>query len=385
MVGVATSVVVLEVALQTIEATPLWRVLPLVEPILGLADADTGYAFVPGADGIWTRENRALVHINSLGTRNPEMPREKPAGTTRVGVTGDSLVEALQVDQSATFLAQAEARLNAAGYPAQILNLAMSGNGPLRQLVRLEKMAPGLDLDLSVAFLSAPDFLTGELLDDGKNPGYVPDGAGGLTRGYAFRNRFAVRAMKTWYGRELLELIRHSVVVRMLYLWSREPLEARLGLPATAVAWPSKPSQVSCGQGMMARLRRLWHDRQPMLNWLTVEKVLDEFAAVQAAQGFPVLLVVDHLPLPAPDCPEEVVQRAELVEMVRRDVERRGMGFVDWRSHLAEVAAVEGVELRMLTGFGSQRGRGGHLNHLGHDIYARELTRMLPPYLAARK
>lgn len=378
VLGGVVAVAVLEAALRTIEVTPLWRVLPLIEPILGQADADTGYAFVPGAQGIWQRENRAPVHINALGLRNPEMPHEKPPGTLRIGLTGDSMVEALQVEQAETFAARAEARLNAAGRPVQVLNLAMSGNGPLRQLVRLEKLAPGLDLDMAVSLLAATDFLTGELRDDSQNPGYVADGQGGLRRGDAFRQRFAQRAADTWAGRGLMAVIRHSAVARMLYLRSREPLPSLLGVKATTPAVPAAAAAPDCG-GSLDRLLRLWRDHEPAADWQAAQTLLDEFAAHARNRGIGHLLLIDHIPLAASGCPADADHRGQLVGLIRQDVERRGMVFVDWRRRLLDVAPA--ADLNQLQGFGLQRGHGGHLNPLGHRVYAEALAATLTPFV----
>lgn len=133
-VGLGVSVIIMEAALHLIEATPAWRVLPVVERQLGWPDPDQGYAFRPNQSIINVRENRAIVTTNSFGIRDRETVLEKAAGLTRVALMGDSRTEALQVGDGQSFDTLAEHLLNEAAGRRQyeILNLAMSGAGPLR-------------------------------------------------------------------------------------------------------------------------------------------------------------------------------------------------------------------------------------------------------------
>ena len=64
-----------------------------------------GQVFIPGKTAIHTVrfESRNNVTINSHGMRNPEVPLEKPAGTKRIAVLGDSFASNLPVPQAAVF------------------------------------------------------------------------------------------------------------------------------------------------------------------------------------------------------------------------------------------------------------------------------------------
>src|SRR6266436_2466777 len=121
--GGMLALLVVDFGLRLIEATPLWRILPVVQPILGQPDKDFGFESTPGARGIWTTEHRALLQLNSLGLRDVERDLAKPAGAFRIGLLGDSMVEAAQVSQQATFAAIAERRLRADGYNLELINL----------------------------------------------------------------------------------------------------------------------------------------------------------------------------------------------------------------------------------------------------------------------
>jgi hypothetical protein len=131
IVGVVLSFLATELLLRVIEWTPAWKVLPVVERELGWPDPDLGYALRPGLDIINVRENRARPTTNSLGMRDRERARIKPAAGYRVILTGDSFTEALQVEDHETFAHLAELAVNT-GRPAQqveLLNFGMSGAG----------------------------------------------------------------------------------------------------------------------------------------------------------------------------------------------------------------------------------------------------------------
>lgn len=61
------------------------------------------------------RFGRFTVRTNSLGFRGPEITREKPAGTYRILMLGDSVVFGWGVDDEVTFVRRLETELNARG------------------------------------------------------------------------------------------------------------------------------------------------------------------------------------------------------------------------------------------------------------------------------
>src|SRR5262245_65638125 len=99
------------------------------------------------------------------------------------------MVEGAQVGQQASFGAIAERQLRADGHNLELINLAIAGPSPIRQLWRLERRGYPLNLDLVIANSAASSFLSGKLLDDSENPAYVHTGNGQLAVGYGFRER----------------------------------------------------------------------------------------------------------------------------------------------------------------------------------------------------
>jgi hypothetical protein len=384
LAGVLLALLAVEVLLRLIEATPLWRVLPVVEPILGHPDRDVGYDFTPGASGIWPRENRAVVRINALGLRDVERSRAKPAGYVRIGLLGDSMVEATQVDQSATFGALAERLLWAGGRKVQLINLAMAGPSPIRQLLRLEKHGYSLGLDWVVANSAGGSFFSGLLLDDSENPAYVESSDGRLVRGHGFRSRLSQRFADHPVGRAFVALYQGSPLFRMLYLHMKKPWPAFLGLPTA----DSGPTTLAAGNAdacaaATALLRphiELWRDHRPARAWASTRQFLDDFAAGTSAHGVRVLYAIRDIPLPPAGCETAGRQRADLMSALAPEFTRRGMRFVDWSAAVAETLGAR--DTSRLQGFGVNRG-GGHLNYDGHRAWAATLVRVLDGELSS--
>jgi hypothetical protein len=383
LAGTVCAAFIMEAGLKVIRTTPLWRVLPVIEPILGQPDQDTGYVFTPGMSGVWTRENRAALTITDLGLRGPAgITTAKPPGTLRIALFGDSVTEALQVDYAATFGAQLQQQLTRDGRTVEVVNLAMSGNGPLRQLVRLEQRGYAFEPDIVLSVTSPFDFLTGELRDDSVNPGYVPDGRGGWTRGYAFRNRFSVREADSLMGRTFLVAIQQSEIARMLYLRSRERLPKLFGVEAAARPASAAAAQVdSCHSADLDRLQKLWQGHEPAADWAVMNLYFDELAASAAGRPVRLLYAMRDLPVPEATCTAQQAQRAALVATIEAFLATRGIVFIDLeRRIVADTGAAGSSSLKTLRGFGLQLGQ-GHLNEDGHRRYAAALAALATPFL----
>src|SRR5207342_2150916 len=79
------------------------RIVGFHSTVFQQMDPVTGRSLRPGARGWFTSEGRALVEINSDGMRDREYPLQKPAGTVRIAVLGDSFAEAMQVSLEDSF------------------------------------------------------------------------------------------------------------------------------------------------------------------------------------------------------------------------------------------------------------------------------------------
>lgn len=132
LVAVVAALLVAEVGLRLIG----FRYL-----LLYREDADVGYSLRPGAEGWWREEGEAYIRVNSDGLRDREHAKEKPPGTLRVAVLGDSYAEALQVPAESAFWSVAERSLQdcaaLGGRKVEFINFGVSGFSTARELILL--------------------------------------------------------------------------------------------------------------------------------------------------------------------------------------------------------------------------------------------------------
>ena len=101
-----------------------------------------GFRSTPGRTSWSFGENDHPVagRINAMGWRDRERTRDKPAGTIRIAVLGDSYVEAMQVEIDSTFVAVAERSANARDSGRyEFMNFGRSGMGPAEEYIVLER------------------------------------------------------------------------------------------------------------------------------------------------------------------------------------------------------------------------------------------------------
>jgi hypothetical protein len=113
-------------------------------PTFYTTDDERGFRLRPGARGTYRKEGESFVEINSAGLRDREHPKEKPPGTLRVAVVGDSYAEALQVPAGQAFWAVAERTLNEqcpalAGRRVEMINFGVSGYGTAQELITVRR------------------------------------------------------------------------------------------------------------------------------------------------------------------------------------------------------------------------------------------------------
>ena len=370
--GLFLSMLVVEGGLRIVKATPMWRALPVVPPVLGGPDRKVGYSFTPNLRTVWIDENRTRIEINELGLRDSGISLQKPSGTLRVALTGDSYIEALQVNQRLTFDAVTERILAGSGLNAEIANLGMSGHGPLRQFVRLRRKEPILSADMALSFIRAGDFVNKDLFDDSKHPAYVPDGNGGLKEGTAFKHRLTVRLSDHPVFIGALWAVQNIEVVRIAYwLYKKWVISALLAQAAKKkLVQPQNRQAIDvCMRGSLERQKSLWLENKPREHWRRVEKFLNDYSDWSRRTNVPVLVAffLDLPPHSSQVCGSEKKLRKSIFETARREFSRRGFAFLDFERLLAKRLIKTGKPLQI---YGFRYKQRGHLNPIGHRIYA---------------
>ena len=105
-------------------------------------DPDLGWANRPGAAGVLVEpELEVEIAINAAGLRGPEVSIEKPSGTRRVALFGDSFAEGWGVAEPDTIRARLEARLRARDSEAraEVLNFGVAGYGTDQEFLLFAK------------------------------------------------------------------------------------------------------------------------------------------------------------------------------------------------------------------------------------------------------
>lgn len=123
-----------------------------------------GHGLRPGTSGysISKGEFRVAYQINSLGMRDREYAPQKPPGTFRLLILGDSMTEGFSVELRDTFVKRLERRLNAsppqANLKYEVANLGVASFSPLLQYLFLKETLPRLEGDFLVLNLDPSDF-----------------------------------------------------------------------------------------------------------------------------------------------------------------------------------------------------------------------------------
>ena len=166
---VIANVIVFVVGLLAIELAgrvffyfrPAYHVLH-IEP-----DRVTGWKQLAGHNYVWTgmywwaADFSAPIRVNSHGFRDHERKLDKPTGTTRVGILGESYAEAMQVPIEETGAQLLEEFLNeAAGdsSPFEVLNFAVTKYSLGQYLLTWEEAASRFDLDHVIILVSSHVF-----------------------------------------------------------------------------------------------------------------------------------------------------------------------------------------------------------------------------------
>jgi hypothetical protein len=370
LLGFMMAAGVFELALRAMAASPWWRVLPTVSTQFDGPDAELGYAHRPNVEGLWVRENRALVRINAQGLRDRPRSNAAEPGTMRIAIAGDSITEALQVDESDLFTLRTEEKLRRMSKNVEVLNFGLSGALPLQQLLFVRSRGLPIGVDAAVFIFSAADFLNPLMRNDHFLPAYVDTPSGDVAVGRSYLERRSHRLAETWVGQTFFWIVDHSLVANAIY--TRLKLRLLPDLPTGVTSAAARNVCAELRDNLDAQ-SRLWGAGEPAWAARRVNRFLSDVPKL--LEGRPAVFMLSGFGSPTTRCPAEMQIRAEVVSRARSIIESRGIHFVDLESAILEKMPDENGFHR-LGGFGARLGY-GHLNPWGHEIYAQVLTEVL--------
>jgi len=123
-------------------------------------DAVLGTALIPGRSGRHQRCYDGYVSINAHGMRDRERTTEKPPGTYRIGIFGDSLTEAVHVQSEQTAHSLLETTLNETGCTeCEVLNFSVAGYSTVQEYLRYVTLGRRFDLDVAILVVIPNDVI----------------------------------------------------------------------------------------------------------------------------------------------------------------------------------------------------------------------------------
>lgn len=120
-----------------------------------IPDPLLGYRYMPGREFWFFKENDHPItgRINNYGFRDDDWELNKPSGTYRIAVLGDSIVEALQVEADRTFLSLTEHNLNQNHeLKVDLMNFGRSGFTQTEELLVLKNDVMQFAPDMVILF-----------------------------------------------------------------------------------------------------------------------------------------------------------------------------------------------------------------------------------------
>jgi hypothetical protein len=372
LVGLVLAAVGTEAFFRIVDATPLRWVLPLPQVAPFGPDFATGYRHRPDISGMWLTEHRNFIRTSNLGLRDRDRPLAHGAGPRTV-IVGNSIIEALQVSESQTGPAVAEAILSHELPGAEVVNLGLSGARPAVYVARLQSQGLALSPNLAIVVLDVEDFFTSATIDDRAFTGYRSDANGAFHLSYAFRNSSGYRFRTSRAGRIFYWLLDHSEAVRIINARKNVGIFAELS-PAAAA---EEGGSTKCSAANLEPYAALFIKGEPADMRGVLDAFVRDLAAIQHDKRLPIIVATRAIEA---GCPSLAGERSAIIDAFRARIEGAGLQYLDLDGRLA--AAVGDDYAAELYGFGANAGF-GHLNVAGNRVYGKifadVIAHALPP------
>ena len=183
-------------------------------------DSLLGSKLKPFSEGLYTKEGKAYIKINSKGWRDTEHSEKKPPNTFRIAILGDSYAEAMQVDLNKTFWKIIEKKLNKKIKKPhiEVLNFGVSGYGTAQEYILLKNEVFKYNPDLIVLTITTGNDIrnNSKSLEPNKlRPFYILEN-GKLKEDFSFKNSKAFKKKLNFPHKVWRFLLSHSKVFQLI-------------------------------------------------------------------------------------------------------------------------------------------------------------------------
>lgn len=354
-------------------------------------DEFTGTRLRPGHRFVFLSEGYSSNVINSRGLRDREHSLDKPAGTFRIAVLGDSFSEAFQVSQNKTFWSVLERELQAKpefhDRTVEVINFGVSGFGTVQEWQMLKHYACEYSPDVVLlAFLPGNDVRNNlrQLEPDHRRP-FAQLDHGKLQLDVSFRDDPSEKQFRefTWSACKD-QAVRRSRVVHLLYQalnrWRSQPPTAKEQEVPQLVTdlrehrteddsvFPGKEEEGIDDAVFAPPKSKAWSDA-----WEITDRVLEAIQEDSRAMGarFFVVILNNSIEVhPDPEVTMSLAQKlgvSDLEEPQRRLIdsgERHGFAVIRLLERMRNIARREQV---CFHGFSNATLCAGHWNERGHE------------------
>lgn len=342
------------------------------EASLHTPDPDLGWDFRAGAHGWSVLEGTEYIAINSDGNRDHERAIEKPEGTLRIAVLGDSFSAAYSVSAEGAFWGVLESKLSEcpalAGRKVEVLNFGVGGYGQAQQLIMLRKKVWKYDPDVvMVAFYGGNDMIDNSRevskAQINEPPFFVLQG-GELVLDDAFRKkvpgptRLAVR-------NAFADAMNHVELFLLLKMAAAAPGRAKMKPKGTRPKDLGYPDRLAFVPPTEPAMIRAWEVTEALLR-----QIRDEVK--QKGKDFR-MMIISAPQQTHPDVAEREAFMKELgidnpfyvEERLAKLAEKEGFPLFSTSQPLAEYSLKNQV---FVHGFANSIPWGGHWNYLGNKL-----------------
>lgn len=367
--GGICSVLIVELCLRFIELTPAWKVFPVAEVSLYGVDEHASYTHRPNVSGIWVAENRAKVSITDFGIRSNGLDVEiieQNDNVLKIGIIGDSMVEALQVDDDKTFSAILEKELNLSGNKTRVYNLGLAGATPTVKAIRAKKYADLLNLDI-IFFIEHPYSISHISLTNkgSRMPYYKINNSGEILVDKSFQKSQWFQLRKTIVGRTFYTILDNSRVFTMLNSRMNRGIFEELNQAFQRASKKTNNGSRVCDQKSLRTISTIGKAENQKISKI-FDFFTDQLANIQQENKTKIIFSLYNT---WTDCEQDIEKLANL--NLKKLLDRKQIEFFNLKEAIKSDLPNH-YNLNKLRGFGLKIGN-GHLNYKGHNVFANAL------------